>query len=202
MNKTNALLGLVLIASLIGWVFPRAVEIPSSVVGGTTRAATTIDNTFTVTGLTTLASLTLSGSVTGATTTVERLTHGGATLATSTAGGNFLSALTTDTITAAQVSAKYVVVYTPNTASTTLIFQATSSWTALIPNEGDTIELEVVNGTTSVVTNLIIAEGTGFDMESASTSANVVAGGTALIRFTRKANTDIRMLVSLFADES
>lgn len=143
----------------------------------------------------TTLTLTSGASITGA------LTQGGGITATSTSG-NAVPLLSTDFDT------ENVIDVTLNLIDATLSFPATSTLTSFIPTAGQTRTLFVRNASTTAAMDLTVSGGTGVVMKFASTTpatTGVITGDTdganfALIVLTRKANTDIEALVSLFKD--
>lgn len=133
--------------------------------------------------------------------TLGTFTQGGGIDATSTLG-------TAVPLLASDFDVENVIDVTLNISSGTLTFPATTTLTSFIPTAGQTRTLFVRNATTTAATNLTIAGGTGVLVKFASTTpatTGVITGDTdganyAMIVLTRKANTDIEALVSLFKD--
>lgn len=109
---------------------------------------------------------------------------------------------TTQTLNAADLevagAAYSTVVFTPNTASVTLTFPASSTLSVFLPNAGDRTEQCWLNATGTAATKITFAAGTGWDFEVASTTLAAAAtvaqspllpGNSTCFRFVRKAAT-------------
>lgn len=105
---------------------------------------------------------------------------GGSVLATSSVGAA--------TYTAAQVMNNKLIIHTAASALTVTL--PASSTIKDIPRPGDTKTL-FINPVTTLIT---FAGGTGTDLNSASTTKNINAGGLGRFDFVRKSNTDIEVL--------
>ncbi len=109
------------------------------------------------------------GSLTGTTATFSGLvqTDGGLTLSytNSTSTSN-----TTLTMVAADIANYSTVIMTPNVASVTLTFPASSTLSAFLPTAGDTMKQCWVNATGTAATKITFAAGTGWDFEVSSTT--------------------------------
>lgn len=108
---------------------------------------------------------------------------GGTVLATSSRG--------TVTYTADNIKNSKVIVHTA-TAALTANLPASSTLTDFIPRPGDTAIVYI-----SPVTTLItFAGGTGVDLNTASSTKNINAGGLGSLEFVRKADSDIEVLLT------
>lgn len=130
-------------------------------------------------------------------TTASPFTEGGGVTATSTSG-NVVPLLESDFDT------ENIIDVTLNVQDATLSFPATSTLTSFIPTAGQTRTLFVRNATTTATMDLTISGGTGVLLKKATSTA-VVYGDTdganyARIDLTRKSNTDIEALLTIFMD--
>lgn len=133
-----------------------------------------------------------NGTLVGATSTVEAFTEGGFVYSTST------SAVTNNlTFRAAEIQNYRYLVINQGRIDQTLTLPATSSITTLVPNSGDVARI-TVQSATGTVTGFRIAAGTGFTIQTGSTTPATVAtttnGEWATLTFIRKPNTDIDVL--------
>lgn len=111
------------------------------------------------------------------------ITVGGGVLATSSIGAA--------TYTAAQLTSNRLIVHTAASALTVTL-PASSTLANFVPNAGDTRVLYI-----SPVTTLItLAGGTGTELNTASSTKNINAGGLGRLEFVRKANKDIEVLLT------
>lgn len=108
-------------------------------------------------------------------------------------GGNVLatSSQGTATYTSADITNSKVITHTA-TAALTVTLPASSTLTNFVPNVGDTAEV-FINPVTTLIT---FAGGTGTELNTASSTKNVNAGGLGVFKFVRKANTDIEVFMS------
>ena len=145
-----------------------------------------------------ISATTISGT---AITATGAVTEGGGITATSTSG-SVVPLLSTDFDT------ENVIDVTLNVLDATLSFPATSTLTSFIPTAGQSRTLLIRNASTTATMDLTISGGTGVLMKFASTTPatnGVITGDTdganfAQIVLTRKSNTDIEALASLFKD--
>lgn len=98
----------------------------------------------------------------------------------------------TVTYTAANITSIHSLIHT-TTGATTATLPASSTLSSLIPTAGDRMSIVVVNPGTGILT---LAGGTGTTLVSASTSKAIHDGGTGLLEFVRKADTDISVFMS------
>ena len=96
------------------------------------------------------------------------------------------------TLTASNITGKGTILST-NSAVLTLTLPASSTLTGFIPKAGDRTRMVVVNQGTAVLT---LAGGTGTFLQTASSTKAVNIGGTAILEFVRKTNTDINVFMS------
>lgn len=96
---------------------------------------------------------------------------------------------------------------TPNTGALTYTLPATTTLTSLVPSAGDWQEQCWYNATGTSAATITIAAGTGIDLETASsttagpaTSLVIGAGNSGCLKYIRKANTDILVQFTRFAD--
>lgn len=94
-----------------------------------------------------------------------------------------------------------VIAMNPTVGSITVTLPATttSPMSSFLPNAGDETEVMFYNASTTVAQDITLAGGTGTLLSKASTSAAVRSGsnpGMALLKFIRKANTDIAVFMS------
>lgn len=75
-----------------------------------------------------------------------------------------------------------------NAGALTLTLPASTTLTSFLPKAGDRTEVLLVNQGTATLT---LAGGTGTLLQSASSTKAVVIGGSAVLNFSRKANSDI-----------
>lgn len=107
---------------------------------------------------------------------------GGSVFATSSQG--------TATYTAATLAKTSLIQHTAGGALTvTLPASSTITW---IPKAGDK-KLMFIN---PITTNITLAAGTGTDLNSASSTKAMMAGGLTSIEFVRKSNTDIEVMMT------
>lgn len=105
------------------------------------------------------------------------------------------TSLTSETMVAADFSGYTTVVMTPNVGNLTLTFPASSTMTTFLPAVGDTQHTCFVNGTTTANIQLILAGGTGTNLQVASSSGTVLGstkilpGKVGCIDFVRGAQT-------------
>ena len=96
---------------------------------------------------------------------------------------------TTQTLQRQDIEGYDTIVFTPNTASVTLTFPASSTMPSFLPSTGQRQRTCFLNATTTAGTNVIFAAGTGIDLETASSSPTdltLLAGNTACFEITRK----------------
>lgn len=117
------------------------------------------------------------------TTFLQPATMGGNVFATSSAG--------TATYTAASLQNTSVIQHTA-TAALTVTLPASSTLGAFIPRPGDTRTIFI----NAITTKITLAGGTGTDLNTASSTKDVIAGGVARLDFVRKVNTDIEVLMT------
>lgn len=114
---------------------------------------------------------------------LQPITQGGNVLATTSQGAG--------TYTAANLQNTSLIQHTAG-AALTVTLPASSTLGAFIPRPGDTRTI-YFNAITTLIT---IAGGTGTELNTASSTKNVNAGGIGRLDFTRKANTDIEVLLT------
>ena len=136
------------------------------------------------------------GAITGTTITasgatiLDELTQGGSVLATST------------TATAITFIASDLLTYstwevTPNTASLTYTFPASSTLSALVPTAGDSRTWQIYNATTTSGIDVIFAAGTGSEIKGAGGgSLTIDEASFGSFTLTRKANSDITIITN------
>lgn len=135
-------------------------------------------------------------SVSGA-TALETLTQGGGITSTSTSGNAV-------PIQATDIDVENVVDVTLNVSDATLSFAASSTFSAIVPNAGDTRTIRVRNATTTPTMDITITGGTGMLLKKATTTA-ILFGDTdganhVKLELLRKANTDIEIFATFFGD--
>lgn len=118
-----------------------------------------------------------------------------------TEGGDFLASTTKTGVSAATMPISYLTSYNgleytlPNVA-VTLTLPATSTMTALIPNEGDIYRWYLANLSTTAASSTTIAAGTGIDLREDENGDVVIEGGNhATLTFIRKINKDVVVIV-------
>jgi hypothetical protein len=158
--------------------------------GGTTNLSDLSIDTLSVSGAVTLsATNTVSGQ-----SVLEKVTTGGAVLATSTSG-------TATTLTQAELYQYGLWSVTPGVlADLTYTLPASNTLTSFLPNAGDRTEIQIYNVTSTATTDIILAAGTGIDLEGSTTSLKVLPQTTALLDCMRKVNTDVTCILRPFAD--
>ena len=138
--------------------------------------------------------LTVTGNATSTSLITGALTQGGGIYASSTANA-------AETLPASYFDTENVLDYTVNGANNTLTLPATSTLTAFIPTAGQTRELLIRNATTTANVNITIAAGAGMNLAS-STQATIVGNTSGasygLLKFIRKANTNIDVIMTTF----
>ena len=138
----------------------------------------------TVTGATSISGALTSGA----------MTQGGGIYASSTANA-------AETLPASYFDTENVLDYTVNGANNTLTLPASSTLTAFIPTAGQTRELLIRNATTTANVNITISAGAGMNLAS-STQATIVGNTSGasygLLKFIRKANTNIDVIMTTF----
>ena len=136
-------------------------------------------------------------TTTAATTTVEAFTEGGFVYSTTTSPEtNNL------TLRAAEVQNYRYISVNPGRIFQTLTLPATSTITSLVPNSGDVARLYIRNATGTADGTFRIAAGSGFAIQTSSSTPAAVASTTpgdwATLTFVRKADTDIDILFEFF----
>ena len=125
------------------------------------------------------------------------LTQGGGINATSTVNS-------AETFLASDFDVENIIDYTLNVQDATLSFPASSTLSAFIPTAGQTRTIYIRNATTTAAMDLTIAGGTGVLLKKATSTATIVGdtdgANYAQVDLTRKANTDIEALLTLFID--
>ena len=111
-------------------------------------------------------------------------TIGGRVVATSSQG--------TATYTAANLIDATLIQHTAAAAVTVTLPASSTLSSAFAPRAGDTRTI-FINAITS---NVTLAGGTGTDLNTASSTKTVVAGGMARLDFVRKANSDFEVLIT------
>lgn len=91
------------------------------------------------------------------------------------------------TLTASNIREKTTILST-NAGALTLTLPASTTLTSFIPKAGDRVSLVLVNQGTALLT---LAGGTGTLLQTASSTKTVNIGGTTLLNFVRKTNSDI-----------
>lgn len=91
------------------------------------------------------------------------------------------------TLTYGNISQKTTILST-NAGALTLTLPASTTLTSFIPKAGDRVSYVLVNQGTAVLT---LAGGTGTILGTASSTKNVAIGGSAILDFVRKTNSDI-----------
>jgi len=122
---------------------------------------------------------------------VEEFTQGGDSRATSTVNSS-------ETLLSTDFDTENVINYTLNVSSGTLKIPVSSTLESFIPDDSDSREIIINNATNTPGILLTIAENTGIDLQKASSSDAIIPGGYAIIKFLRKANTDIVAFLSIF----
>lgn len=142
---------------------------------------------------TTLANLVLTGM---GTTTVEKFTQGGSVFASTSAA---ISVTLTENTMASYGRWSLI----PMGSILTVTIPPTTSISSWLPNTGDRAEIQVYNATTTAGVRLVIAAGSGIDLEtpsSATTTVGIAPQATGLLDCMRKADTDITCLLKSFVD--
>lgn len=138
-----------------------------------------------------------SGVFVGQLTSTSALTQGGGIRATSTINS-------AETLTATDFDTENVIAYTLNVQSATLTLPASSTLSSFIPTAGQMRTVLVRNATTTAGLNLTIAGGTGTILKKATSTAVIYSDtdgdNYARLDFVRKTNSDIDVLMSIFAD--
>lgn len=116
------------------------------------------------------------------------LTQGGGLFATSTV-------LTSATLLQFDLVTYSTISMISNTGNLTLTLPATSTLTTFAKNAGDFVERVFINASTTATTTF--AAGTGMTLQYASTTP-IGPTKSALLRFIRKANTDMIVQINLF----
>lgn len=101
------------------------------------------------------------------------------TFATTSTGAGTLTYGNIDTVTT---------ILSTNAGALTLTMPASTTLRAFVPKAGDRAQLLIVNQGTALLT---LAGGTGTLLQTSSTTKTVNIGGSALLNFVRKTNTDI-----------
>lgn len=176
-----------------------------------TLGITTTD-TVTTSGLTATGAVTISGAA-SFTNTFAASTGSFGGLLTLNAGqlqsytNSTSTTATSFTMVQADILSYDTLLITPNTASLTYTLPATSTLTSLVPTAGDMAEQCWYNATSTAGITVTVAEGTGWDLEAASSTTSgadpsfaIGATNTGCFKFIRKTNTDILGLFTRFAD--
>lgn len=79
---------------------------------------------------------------------------------------------------------------TPTVGAVTMTLPASSTITSMIPAAGDVVDFTIVNATSSAFA-ITFAGGTGLTLQQASSTLALGSNQIAILRFIRKANTDI-----------
>lgn len=96
------------------------------------------------------------------------------------------------TLTAANILDKTTILST-NAGALTITLPASSTLKSFVPTAGDRVSMVIVNQGTALLT---LAGGTGTLLQTASSTKTVNIGGTAILEWVRKSNTDINVLMS------
>jgi len=96
------------------------------------------------------------------------------------------------TLTASNIVNKSTILST-NAGALTLTMPASSTLTSFLPKAGDRIDMVILNQGTALLT---LAGGTGTLLQTASSTKTVNIGGSAVLKFVRKTNSDIIVLMS------
>jgi len=144
--------------------------------------------------------LVTTGEITSATTTYVALNVYASTTVsgTLTQGGGINSTTTAIGLSAGTVLASYfdtenfitVNVGTTTAATFTLTLPATSTLSTFIPVAGDSRDV-LIYAASSTASYITVAPGAGMTLVSASSTKIISAGGTAILKFYRKTNTDM-----------
>lgn len=107
-----------------------------------------------------------------------------ATFATSSTGAG--------TLTQANILGVNTILST-NAGALTITMPASSTLTTFIPTAGDRVSMVLINQGTALLT---LAGGTGTLLQTASSTKTVNIGGSSLLEFVRKTNTDVVVYMS------
>ncbi len=112
---------------------------------------------------------------------------------TATVGGNILatSSIGAVTYTAASISKVSLIQHTAASALTATL-PASSTLTNFIKYPGDTKTIYIH----AITTGITLAGATGVDLDTASSTKNIVAGNVARLDFIRKSNSDIEVVMT------
>ena len=119
-----------------------------------------------------------------------------------TQGGGFTTISTTSatyTLTQSELESGNVleIADTAGSAALALSLPATSSWTTLLPDAGDSRQWVVWNAHSAAATTTTITAGTGIDLQGDTANDDVINGGVfGLLECTRLDTTDIVCIVS------
>jgi hypothetical protein len=188
-NMKKYIIGIIvalLVGLVIGFTFVRQ---PTTVVKGTTNVSslgteslsvgTGCDNSFsTCTGTT----IDASGNI----VILGKTTFDGGTIYSST--------LSTTTGTAVTLKQSDLLTYTtilalPIVGATTWTLPASSTMASYVPVAGDTQRVTIVNASTTAGITLTLAAGTGWNINSATTTLQIRPNTSAVLNCTRKAAT-------------
>ena len=152
-----------------------------------------VSGTFSVGGSSTLVAVSTSGLVTAN----AGVTHSYLN-STSTAD-------TTQEITLADIANYSTVHMTPTVGATTLTFQASSTFSTMIPSAGDWFEQVWYNASSTASQTLTFAAGTGWDIETSTSSPSSLVidpNGSARLLYMRGPDPieDISLLITRFED--
>lgn len=111
------------------------------------------------------------------------ITVGGNTLATTSAG--------TVTYTASDIRNNKLILHTASGALTATL-PASSTLSSFVPRPGDVRTLFIQ----ALTTKITLAGATGTDLNSASTTKEILVGGVGRLDFVRKVNNDIEVLLT------
>ncbi len=125
---------------------------------------------------------------------VTRMTPSFINIGTFTQGGG-LRASSTDDVTAlllaSDFDAENYIDFTPNLIDITLTLPASSTMSDIIPNVGDYRTFFIRNATTTPDAIVILAAGTGWDVEMGTSTPTIYVDDHLIIEMVRKNNTDI-----------
>lgn len=177
-----------LIAIVLTWAIPSPSEFGASgtrfpnglSTTSTSPAAGEIRTTDLVVGDT--ASIT--GTTTAASTTVKSFMQGGNVFATTSQGAT--------TYTAADIEVASLIRHTASAALTATLPASSTFSSAFIPTPGDRKDICLY----AITTLITLADGTGTEINTASSTKNVNAAGLGCMTFIRDSDTDIEVLLT------
>lgn len=134
-------------------------------------------------------------NVSGSTVTTGKLTSG-----TLTEGGGIRATSTDDTsatFLASDFDVENMIEFKPTVTGITATLPATSTLTSFIPNAGDHRDLMICSATTTAAISFTLAQGTGMNLQQATSTLAIATGQCAILNFYRATDTDIEVYYDL-----